>query len=137
MDRWRSRLPILWIAVALAGCGRTGPVEPDLSRDERLLVDLYVRITVLEQAREDFPDLSEAGFQRLARSYDSTAVKRALERLAEDPQRWEQVYSAIAKRLHEIEEDPDPGAALREALRPSGEAPQRKKRRPRRRPQQA
>jgi hypothetical protein len=100
---------------ALAGCSRS-PSQPDLTQDERRLVDLYVRLTVLESLRQDAPDSSEAGFRRLAQSYDSTAVRRRLDALSTDPRRWQVVYDAIARRLRELEEHPDPGAARRQVL---------------------
>ena len=34
------------------------------------------------------------------------ALRRAMERLAEDPMRWELVYAAIASQLEELESTP-------------------------------
>jgi hypothetical protein len=114
---------IAGLCCAALACNAPAPAQPDLTGDERQLVDLYVRLTILEQARVDAPDSSAAGFRRLVSAYDSVAVTRALDALKADPQRWEQVYAAIAQRLHDLEESPDPHAALREALRPPGAPP--------------
>jgi hypothetical protein len=99
----------------LTACSR-GPAQPDLTPEENRLVDLYVRLTVLEAERREAPDSSETLFRALEQAYDSTAVRRALDALSADPRRWEAVYDAIARRLHELEEAPDPAAARREAL---------------------
>ena len=120
-SRHFALLLVLWCT--LLACAQPGPAQPHLTRDERTLVDLYVRSTVLEQVPASAPDSSAAGFGRLARAYDSTAVQRALAALAADPARWEGVYAAIAQRLHDLEESTDPRAALREALRPPGTPP--------------
>ena len=100
-------------ALAIAACCGPGPSAPRLDGDERRLVDLYVRIAVLERLHAEKPDSAEAGFERLGRSFDSTAVRSTLDKLGADPVRWERVYEAIAKRLKELEErSPNPSRQL-------------------------
>jgi hypothetical protein len=97
------------------GCWSGTPASPGLSDDELTLVETYVRIVVLEAWRADAPDSVGPALDRLAAAHDSTAVRRALTGLESDPARWEQVFDAIARRLREIEEDPNPRAALEDA----------------------
>jgi hypothetical protein len=112
----RRRLRLLAVAAGLAlACRATGPSGPALRADERALVDVYVRITQIEALRGDQPDSVGPALDRLAASYDSTAVQRALALLETDPTRWQLVFDAIPTRLHELEEDPH----LRGGLPPS------------------
>lgn len=98
----------LCVAGAFLACDSGTPSRPPLSREEALLVDLYVQITRLEQARQDFPDSTVAGFEHLAARYDSLEVHRGFALLESDPRRWEFVYDEIARRLRQFEEDPNP-----------------------------
>jgi hypothetical protein len=75
-------------------------------------VDTYVRILVLDAHRANAPDSAAAALDRLARSYDSTAVRSALQQLEVEPERWEFVYGEIARRLRELERLPTPLDAL-------------------------
>jgi hypothetical protein len=75
-------------------------------------VTLYVRLTLLEKLHAENPDSAEAGFLRLSTSYDSTAVRRALQRLEHDPLRWEGIYDAISHELVRRQESPDPTDVL-------------------------
>lgn len=100
-------LGLAGIGLCLA-CDAATPARPPLSREEALLVDLYVQITRLEQARLDHPDSATAGFASLAADFDSTAVQRGLAALEAAPQRWEFVLDEIARRLRAAEEDPNP-----------------------------
>jgi hypothetical protein len=99
--------------LALAGaCGSSGR-ESVLSADERALVDTYVRIIVLDAWRSDAPDSVGPALDRLAHTYDSTAVRAALRGLEVRPDRWQHVYEAIADRLHALEREVTPEGALR------------------------
>lgn len=85
-------------------------------------MDLYVRITVVEARRAVSPDSVGPALDRLAGSADSVLVRRALEDLRQEPDRWQYVLDAIAKRLHELEEKP--AVAPEAAGDPDGAAPQ-------------
>ncbi len=104
---------VLSVWIAVAGCGPGSESGPSLTPQERALVDAYVRISVLEAWRADEPDSVGPALDRLAASYDSTAVRAALAGLDADPERWETVFDTIAKRLHELEKEPSPRVALR------------------------
>ncbi len=102
-------------AGVLLGCRGPGPTGSPLRPDEQALVDVYVRITLIESMRADAPDSVGPALDRLAASYDSTAVRRALAELDADPSRWQMVFDAIAQRLHAMEENPARGAGSRPA----------------------
>ena len=100
------------LAAGLAACSSAGPSSPKLDHDEQRLVALYVRLTLLEKLHVENPDSAEAGFRRLSTSYDSTAVRRALLRLEQEPLRWEDIYEAISHELVRRQESPDPSEVL-------------------------
>jgi len=81
--------------------------------DEQALVRTYVRISVLDVWRGDEPDSARIALDRLAAQPDTAAVRRALEHLQQTPERWEAVWDAIAKQLHDLETQPSPAVALR------------------------
>jgi hypothetical protein len=93
---------------ALLGFAACAPEAetPPLGPEERALVDSYVRLTVLQALHEREPDSTRAELRHLSAEVDTTALHRALERLAEDPLRWELIYAAIAARLEELESTP-------------------------------
>ena len=97
-------LVVVLAAAALLGCRGPGPSGPALRADERALVDVYVQIAQLESMRSDQPDSLAPALDRLATTYDSTAVQRALAQLEAEPTRWQFVFDAIAQRLHQLEE---------------------------------
>lgn len=110
------------VAAALGACGPSG--RPEMSADERALVATYVRIAVLDAWRGDEPDSASLALDELAARPDTAAVRRALRRLEESPERWEAVWEAIAKQLHDLESQPSPRVALRVLDgRPPGAAP--------------
>ena len=109
----RRRLAVCACAAAgLAACSSAGPSQSKLDRDEQRLVALYVRLTLLEKLHVEHPDAAEAGFRLLSTSYDSTAVRRTLQRLEQDPLRWEGIYDAISHELVRRQESPDPADVL-------------------------
>ena len=101
----------VWIGVA--GCKPRSESDVRLTPQEQALVDTYVRITVLDAWRADEPDSVGPSLERMAHSYDSTAVRAALASLDANPERWEPVFDTIAKRLRELEQEPSPRIALR------------------------
>jgi hypothetical protein len=90
------------VLLLVSGCGRDAAPDPELDADERVLVDLYVRLTLLEALRPDRPDSVDVELDRLSTEYDSLAVQRALARLETEPMRWEKVYETITARLTEM-----------------------------------
>jgi hypothetical protein len=96
------------IVFGLSGCRESGPEPIALSADERALVEVYVRITVLDAWRADAVDSVAPALDRLAQSYDSTAVHAALERLRREPERWEAVWEETARQLADLDKYPTP-----------------------------
>lgn len=105
-------------ATAILACRGPGPSGPALRPDERALVEVYVRITQIEALRGDQPDSVGPALDRLAATYDSTAVQHALARLEDDPSRWQFVFDAIAQRLHQLEESPTPQGGIPRTISP-------------------
>lgn len=99
------------LAVALGACRPSG--RPEMSDDERTLVATYVRVAVLDAWRGDEPDSASLALDALAAKPDTAAVRRALARLEQSPDRWEAVWDAISKQLHDLESQPSPAVALR------------------------
>ncbi|MFQ5601095.1 MAG: hypothetical protein ACE5G2_11155 [Candidatus Krumholzibacteriia bacterium] len=95
------------VLVGLAACDRQPPPAPELGPDGQALVDVYVRLSLYEALHAQAPDSVNTGLDELRATYDSAAVHRALEALSAEPLRWERIYDVIAKRLTELEEDPD------------------------------
>jgi hypothetical protein len=103
--RWSTTfaasLAIVW------GCRAATPTPPPLRADERAFVELYVQIARIEARRADAPDSVSAELDRLRAHTDTTATNAVLARLTAEPERWETIWDAIAKRLHEVEENPN------------------------------
>jgi hypothetical protein len=99
--------------LALLGCDRQPPPAPDLAPDEQLLVDTYIRLTILEALHTQSPDsvaaieAVDAALGALDAELDTTAVRRALESLSNEPLRWERIFAAITRRLMELEQMPE------------------------------
>lgn len=123
-----------WGVVLLAACKPSGPAP--LSPDERVLVDTYVRIAVLDVYRGDEPDSAQVALDALAARPDSAAVRRALAQLEKSPERWEAVWDTISKQLRDLEAQPSPKVALRVLDgRPPGPPPPKPERAPAAAPQ--
>ena len=88
------------------GCSRRTAPAAELEPDERSLVDAYVRLALLQTLRAESPDSAAVLRRELAATLDTTAVRRAMASISRDPLRWELVYDAIAKRLVQLEDDP-------------------------------
>jgi hypothetical protein len=100
---------ILGFGLGAFGCEPSPQEMPPLRADEKVLVDAYVRISVLENCRgEAVPESVHAAFDRVARDLDSTAVRRALDGLAREPRRWEPVFDAIVQEFQRLENSPTP-----------------------------
>ncbi|UCE01713.1 MAG: hypothetical protein JSW67_10590 [Candidatus Latescibacterota bacterium] len=104
-------LGLVFAAVlALLGCERQPPPALELAPEEQVLVDTYVRLTVLEALHTQSPDSLEAvdaALHALHAELDTTAVRDALETLSMEPLRWERIYDAITRRLMELEQMPE------------------------------
>ena len=65
-----------------------------------------MRLALLQTLRAESPDSAAVLRRELAATLDTTAVRRAMASISRDPLRWELVYDAIAKRLVQLEDDP-------------------------------
>lgn len=97
---------LLCVTLFHPSCSRQAPPASELAPDERSLVDAYVRLALLQMLRSESPDSAAGLRQQLAATLDTTAVRRAMSSLSQDPLRWEVVYDSIAKRLVQLEDDP-------------------------------
>lgn len=83
----------------------TPPAPLDL--EERLLVDAYVRLSLLEALRVDSPESVESFLDSLSAAWDSTRIVERIQRLQTEPFRWEKIYTAITVELNRLESNPD------------------------------
>lgn len=95
------------LCVAFLACDRTPPSPRPLDDGERLIVDAYVRLAVLEALHHQSPDSLEALVEAGHVVVDTLGVRRAADSLALEPLRWEFVFEAISQRLSELERTPD------------------------------
>jgi hypothetical protein len=100
------RLPaaVLVLAAMLAlcslpSCQSRDPVEQQKNRpltpDERYLVELYMKITEIEENLQDNPEALEQKRMELREEIDLERIRRVLLELEEDPERWLTVYNRI------------------------------------------
>lgn len=106
----------------MGGCTRETP-ETVLSPRELRLVDLYVRLTVLEQQHGEHPDSVEAVLDSLWATYDSLDVESTLTRLEADPVRWDALFREIDARLKKLEQAAAGQPMASERRRREGERP--------------
>lgn len=92
-------LVILAAAFLASSCQRSDTVQKErartLSADERYIVELYIKITELEKNLQDNPDLVEEKKAELLRGTDLDRVRKTLELLEREPERWLGIYQRI------------------------------------------
>lgn len=111
---YRHRISLLIILIIsasfLLGCQRHNQLEEQKTRtltpDERYLIELYLKITEFEENLQDNPEGSEEKREELREDTDLERIKRVLDELEQNPERWLAVYN----RIHELESRrrPDP-----------------------------
>jgi hypothetical protein len=83
----------------LSGCQGRDPIEQKKSRplspDERYLVELYMKITEIEEKLQDNPEALEEKRAELREELDLERIRRVLLELEKDPERWLAVYNRI------------------------------------------
>jgi hypothetical protein len=82
------------------------PAAP-LNAEERLLVDAYVRLSLLEALRVETPDSVESVLDSLSAAWDSTRMVERIQMQQAQPYRWEKIYTAITAELNQLERYPD------------------------------
>ena len=102
----------LKLAVAMGlllglACAPDSPPSPPLDQEERLLVDAYVRLSILEALRADSPDSVETVLDSLSAAWDSTRMVVRIQKQQTQPFRWEKIYAAITAELNQLERRPD------------------------------
>ena len=118
----RLQLALVLLLVPALSCAPEAPVEVPLDADERQLVDAYIRLSILEALRPDYPDSVEAVLDSLATAWDSTDVLARIDAMRDDPFRWERVYTTISEELTELQRSPD--NYWKEVHRPELHAPE-------------
>jgi hypothetical protein len=97
-------LCLLLLAIQmLQSCERPSPVDKakkrTLTEDERYIVKLYMKITEIEENLQDNPELREKKWDELRREFDPERVRRILQELEREPERWLAVYGRIGELL--------------------------------------
>jgi hypothetical protein len=103
----RIPLSLMLAAILAAGflpaCQQRDLVEQEKNRmltpDERYLVELYIKITEIEENLQDNPEALEEKREELRREIDLGRVHTVLLELEKDPTRWLAVYN----RIHELQ----------------------------------
>ena len=100
--RISAAMLILALMLALSsipGCQGRDAVEQQkdrpLSPDERYLVELYMKITEIEENLQDNPEALEEKRAELREEIDLERIRRVLLELEQDPERWLAVYNRI------------------------------------------
>jgi hypothetical protein len=117
----RLLLAVACGVLLVLACAPEPEPDPGLDRDERRLVDAYVRLSLLEALRPDYPDSVDAVLDSLAAAWDSTRLIDTIEGLETHPFRWERIYSAITDELNEAQRHPD--TYWQQVRRPEWHAP--------------
>lgn len=102
----RSCLPPVLVLILsaglLLGCQQNDRLEEQKTRtltpDERYLVELYMKITEFEENLQDNPERADEKREELREEIDLERIKRVLDELEQNPQRWLAVYN----RIHEL-----------------------------------
>lgn len=102
-------LCLLLLAIAiLQSCERPSPVEKEkkrtLTKDERYIVKLYMKITEIEENLQGNPELREKKWDELRQEFDPDRIRRILLELEKDPDRWLAVYGRISELLDRSDE---------------------------------
>lgn len=109
----RTLAAVLLLAVMLTlsflpACQSRDPIkqqkERSLSPDERYLVELYMKITEIEENLQDNPETLEEKRAELREEIDLERIRRILLELEQDPERWLAVYN----RIFELQQRSEP-----------------------------
>lgn len=109
----RTLATMLLLAVMLTlsflpACQSRDPItqqkERPLSPDERYLVELYMKITEIEENLQDNPEALDEKRAELREEIDLERIKRILLELEQDPERWLAVYN----RIFELQQRSEP-----------------------------
>jgi hypothetical protein len=91
-----------FIAVAL-GCSKPQETASEksstLTKDERYIVQLYMKINDLENKLQDNPSDSLKKWDELREEVDEDRIRAILTELEKDPERWLTVYGRITELL--------------------------------------
>ena len=97
----RRILTILLLSAAfiLPACQQQDPVEREKNRiltpDERYLIELYMKITEIEDNLQDNPEALEEKREELRKEIDLDRLRLVLQELERDPDRWLAIYNRI------------------------------------------
>jgi len=87
----------------LTGCQQRNPVEQEKSKtltaNERYLVELYMKITEIEENLQDNPESLAKKRDELKQEIDVERVRKVLLELERNPRRWLVVYNRINELL--------------------------------------
>jgi hypothetical protein len=90
---------LLSAAVLLPACQQQDPVEREKNRiltpDERYLIELYMKITEIEENLQDNPEALEEKREELRKEIDLDRLRLVLQELERDPDRWLAIYNRI------------------------------------------
>ena len=96
-------VPAFCILLILTACQQRNPVEQEKSKtltaDERYLVDLYMKITEIEENLQDNPEAAAKKRDELKQEIDVERVRKILLELEKNPRRWLVVYNRINELL--------------------------------------
>ena len=102
-SRGHYALVLLIVTVLLSACQYPDPVKEQkvrtLTADERYIVELYMKITEVEENLQDNPEERDKKYEELRQEIDPERVRRILLEMEKDPERWLTVYSRINKLL--------------------------------------
>jgi hypothetical protein len=103
-------LILLPVIAFLQSCERPSPVEKEkkrtLTEDERYIVQLYMKITEIEENLQDNPDARDEKYGELRREFDPARIRRILLELEQNPDRWLAIYGRINELLERRERTP-------------------------------
>jgi hypothetical protein len=117
----RLHLALATALLMSLACNKAPLPDPLLNGEEQLLVDAYVRLSLLEALRVDAPDSVESVLDSLSAAWDSTRMVERIQVHQAQPFRWEKIYSAITSQLNELQRHPDD--YWQEVLRPELHVP--------------
>jgi hypothetical protein len=111
LPRTSAAMLILAVMLTLSflpACQGKDPIEQQkqrsLSPDERYLVELYMKITEIEENLQDNPEALEEKRVELREEIDLERIGRILLELEQDPERWLAVYN----RIFELQQRSEP-----------------------------
>ncbi|GEM_PF-2838022 len=98
-SKTRIFLTLMLVVALVLSCQSPSTLDRERTRtltpDERYIIDLYLKITEIEENLQDNPEARDEKYRELSDEFDEDKVRRIILELENDPERWLAVYKRI------------------------------------------